>query len=370
MVSLFRRLGNRKSEVALADEHTTPTPSINEVAEEKSTPTSTNPSTPSPTTNATATMASGGLQANAALEDASEAYLNDLLTLLRSHLDGIPSNPPADLSIIHIMERSVGIGNRRGMARRGIFDAVSLRGERIEIVIRFQFWGASAAAVDDAIIQLQQRLLDARNDLWANRVLKINVEATTSAEFVGVPGWRKTTDYRILYEFHYEDNDGAGGLITRVPVSPWLEAELPGDQEESLIVTGQVVNWNDQRAPALIVKPETGQVIQITRLGVLATQAAIVSGSAVTIQVRQGASVSEQIFTSFEDFWVTLPPQNEQISFTEREFEARTMFFGGEMPHINFPNPIVLAGSQDEFSVRYGDANTGVPDIVMYLKYQ
>ncbi|UCG26255.1 MAG: hypothetical protein JSW55_09825 [Chloroflexota bacterium] len=181
-----------------------------------------------------------------------EEALGKMLDELRAILDDIvpPPLPNSRVSVTSVMELPLAIGNQRGAERLGSFASITLKGGRLDALVRFELWADSPAAVDDAVDTLHGALLAANDDLFAHGFLRITAEGTTLSEHVtAVDAWRKSASYRILYEFHFEDSDGAESLIARIPID--IDAET--DQEFTL-VTDEMVRWDNEVAPALVVR--------------------------------------------------------------------------------------------------------------------
>lgn len=189
---------------------------------------------------------------------ALEAALADMLAEMRDLLPPpTPGVPDPNVSIATVSERALAVGNWRGNERRGTLAAAPLKGGRLEAVVRFQFWapnepdGNGPIDVDESINELHGRLLAAKETLRAAGFLRAKAETTQSAEPVFVPqvsAWRKTTDYRVLYEFHYQDDDEAMSLISEIPVNT---NALVG---ELTTITDQMARWGDQAATALVIQ--------------------------------------------------------------------------------------------------------------------
>jgi hypothetical protein len=212
--------------------------------------------------------------------------LDAMLKALRKYLpphDGSDPPPAPTVSVISVTERALAVGNRRGTERRGLFPVVALKGCRLDAVVRFQLWANERDDVDAAIEELQRRLLADRDGLWADGFLRIGAEGTSPAEHVSPPdSWRKSTDYKVLYEFHYEDTDGAEGIIARIPIHSDLEVRdsLP---RETTIVTDEMVRWGDGEAPVLEVTGTARSGVRVTGLAVLAHLPAGWTGNQVTL---------------------------------------------------------------------------------------
>lgn len=192
-------------------------------------------------------MASAGQALEAALAD----MLAEMRDLLPPPTVGVPE---PNVSIATVSERALAVGNWRGNERRGTLAAAPLKGGRLDAVVRFQFWDDDPIVVDESINELHGRLLAAKNDLRAEGFLRVRAETTLSAEPVFVEAhnaWRKTTDYRVLYEFHYQDDDGAMSLISQIPVDT---NALPG---ESMTISDDMARWGAQPADPLVTQGRT-----------------------------------------------------------------------------------------------------------------
>lgn len=236
------------------------------------------------------------LQAFAAGDAASPDQASAaLLTLLRSYLPPpIAGLPPPGVSLAAIEERPVGIGNFRGDALRDTPMPASLKGGRLDVRARFQLWGADVAAVDAAAEALHARLLADRDALWAAGVLRFALEESSLPEHLPpVNAWRKTADYRLLYEFHYADADGARSLITQIPVA------VDSTHHERLLVTADLTRWDNETAPPLTLRGRR----TIHGLWALAFIPAALPTSAVTLtRTFDGATGAPTTFPTFDAF--------------------------------------------------------------------
>lgn len=160
-----------------------------------------------------------------------------------------PPLPDPGVSVVRVTEKTVGLGNHRGMDRRGSFAVVALKGGRLEVVVRFQIWSSEPGGVDTAIEQLHERLLNAMDELWADGFLRVAAEKTSLAEYVAsLNAWRKTADYGVLYEFQYQDTDGAKSLIARIPI------DIDSEYNVSTTVTDEMIRWDNETASPLVVR--------------------------------------------------------------------------------------------------------------------
>ncbi len=174
-----------------------------------------------------------------------------MLEALRPYLESLPAG---SVSVVSVNEKALGVGNWRGIETLGSFAIVGLKGGHLEAVVRFQFQADQPNAVDDAVNTLQARLLAGRDALWKVGLLHITAQDTTPAEFSApLNAWRKTVAYKILYEFRYQDTDGAESLIARIPIHSDPE-ERDSPQRETITVTDEMVRWDNEAAPTLVVR--------------------------------------------------------------------------------------------------------------------
>lgn len=181
------------------------------------------------------------------------AIVDDMLSALRTR--GNPPDSPAglpdpDLALVEMKERPVGLGNLRGNATFGPLGAVSLKGLRLDALVRFELWASSAGDVNAAGTTVRTNLFASLDDLRGDGFLKFAAADSTAAEqfpsgLFGSPAWRKTVSYKVLYEHPYEDTSGTTGLITRIPVTSETDASVP----EPHLVTGPAVRWDNETAP-------------------------------------------------------------------------------------------------------------------------
>ena len=203
-----------------------------------------------------------------------------MLAELEGYTDGLPE---PSVSALRVDERALALGNRRGLERRGSFAVVELKGGRLDAVVRFQFLADEPSAVDSAVQDLQRSLLRARDALWTAGFLRITAEGTSPAEHLpALTRWRKTTDYRVLYEYHYWDTDGAESIIARIPIHSDLE-ELDSLPRETTTVTDEIVRWDREGAPALQVAALAGSRLRVAGLAILVYLPAGWTGTEVTL---------------------------------------------------------------------------------------
>ncbi len=201
----------------------------------------------------TSTMASAPRVA-ASIPSLDQA-IETMLAILDDYLPPpVASIPESSVSVTSMNERSVGLGNRRGTETRGTFPVLALKGVRLDAAVRFQLWAATPVEVETAMADLNARLLADRDTLWIAGVLRLALEASAPADFISpLNAWRRTSDYRVLYEFHYQDTDGAESLIARIPIQSDLEVR-DSPERETTVVTDEMVRWDNEAAPPVVIR--------------------------------------------------------------------------------------------------------------------
>ncbi len=214
----------------------------------------------------------------------SDRRLNDAVAEMRARLAGFlpPPQPPLpepSLVVASMDERAVGLGNRRGSETRGSFSILELKGIRLDALVRFQLWAGDPVQAETAAANLHTALMTNRDSLQGLGFLRLALEASPPAELVApVNAWRKLAEYRVLYEYRYQDTDGAESLIARIPIHS--DPELRGSpQRETTVVTDEMVRWDNQDAPGLVMRGR----FSIGRLSALAFIPGPAPSGAVTL---------------------------------------------------------------------------------------
>lgn len=239
--------------------------------------------------------------------------LNTLLGVLQGHIPAAGASlPPAGVVALSVQERLLGLGNQRGAERRGNFAAAVLKGGRLEGIARFELWGSTPGEVDTRANSLQGALLAAKDALWSAGFLKLGAAGATSAEHLQPPNaWRRSVDYSFLYEYHYQDSDGAESLLARIPIHSDLE-ELGSLVRETGVVSDRMIRWDDLAAPVLEFAASASAGLRIDGLASLATLPGGWTGSAVTLARLSRASALPP--TSYPDLAAFLAAVNHQVS--------------------------------------------------------
>ena len=202
----------------------------------------------------------------------STATLNQASAALLAALDDfLPAPVGADVpapvvSLVSMNEKQVGIGRRRGVEPVGDFPVVELKGLRLDAVIRFELWAVAPNDVETAVASLHAKLLTERETLRGLGFLVFTLASISTAEHVAVASaWRKYADYRVLFEFHFADTDGAGGLIARIPIASDLEV-TNSPQRETTTVTDEMVRWDDLDPVATLAVTGPAQIFRLSLL--------------------------------------------------------------------------------------------------------
>ena len=240
-----------------------------------------------------------------------------MLAILNNYVPASTASlPESSVSVTTMNERSVGLGNHRGTETRGIFPLIALKGVRLDAVVRFQVWAADPNAAETAMTDLTAQLMADRDVLWTSGILKIALEASPLADFIDSLGaWRKTSEFRVLYEFQYEDTDGAESLITRIPIASDLDVKN-SPERETTVVTDEMVRWDNETAPTLSVRGP----IRIGGLSVLSFVSATVPSGTITLtRTFDGATGVPTAHPTLADFLsavtqVSSPESHAQIT--------------------------------------------------------
>lgn len=248
--------------------------------------------------------------------------LNTLLAVLQVHIPSVGGSlPPAGVSAVCVQERTLGLGNQRGSERRGNFAAVVLKGGRLEGTARFELWGSTPTEVDNRVNLLQGVLLAARDTLWSAGFLKLAAAGASSAEHLQPPNaWRRSVDYTFLYEYHYQDSDGAESLLARIPIHSDLE-ERNSPVRETGVVTDRMIRWDDLTAPALEFAATATASLRVSGLASLATLPLGWSGQAVTLaRLRRSAPGAPTVYPDLPTFLAAVshpaaPDHHAQVVF-------------------------------------------------------
>lgn len=317
--------------------------------------------------------------------------LNTLLGVLQGHIPPAGGTlPAAGVSAVSVQERSLGLGNQRGSESRGHFAAVVLKGGRLQGTARFELWGSSPADVDSRVNLLQGGLLAARDALWSAGFLRLAAAGASSAEHLQPPNaWRRSVDYSFLYEYHYQDSDGAESLLARIPIHSDLE-QRDALVRETGVVTDRMIRWDDLSAPALELAASATAGLRIDGLASLATLPGGWTGQAVTLaRLRRSAAGAATVYPDLPTFLAAVshpatPDRHAQVGFpTVAAFLAAFSNAGPplelgdwdedgtqdlyEPKSLAFSPPLQLASADDLFRLSYQNAALDAKAVI-YLR--
>jgi hypothetical protein len=313
------------------------------------------------------------------LGPAVNAMLHTLNHYLPPHVINLPV---PSVTFASMTERAVGIGRSRGGDSVGPFGAISLKGIRLDAVARFQLWAGGPTDADLAFSDLNARLIANRENLRSGGFLRFALESAPPAEPLPPPvdAWRKYADYRVLYEFDYQDTDGAQGLIARIPV------HIDSNLSQSMTITDEMTRWDNIAAPQLVVRGSAG----IAGLSLLAFVAALPPTAPVTLtRTYDGAVGAPATYATLAKFLAAVAGPNPlerhaAVSFSSfGKFQAEFKSAGAPIAlgdwdqngvpdqykplALLFPAAIELPKISDRFEVTY-KANAFDKVAVVYLR--
>lgn len=276
-----------------------------------------------------------------------------------------PPQPPPQpsLSLVSVTERSVGVGNRRGAGTVGPFNVRALKGLQLDAVLRFQYWAETPEGADALIAGLQGRLRAAGSQLRTVGFLHIEAAGITVAESVAAVNdfWRKTADYKVLYEFQYEDNDDALGLIARIPVDETDFFNAP------MVLTDDMVRWDEVAAPTLAVRGSGTRPRRFNAFSVVAFLPGPPTpwdGLGVTVKLSVGGNVQQQSFATVRDFVNAFTALPGTIVLNGNPYFPGSL----ALDQLGFPVVLPLTLKGDDFlTVSYSDTEFDSKAIV-YLR--
>lgn len=251
-----------------------------------------------------------------------QRVVNDLLDRLDTYLPDPPSAtvPRGTVSLAGLTERSVGVGNWRGTEARARMGLIGLKGGRIEALVRFQVSGSTPTEANAQARDLNTRLLAARQALTEAGILRITLESVPPPAFSPVLGlWGAESDYRILFEYDYEDSEGTESLIARIPIESDLEHALSAAHEVTT-VTDELVRWDDAGPAAPLTVRGPRFIGRISALSFVALAQAPPSGSIVVRRAADGVAGPPTDFGSFDAFLDAVagtgpPNRNARMTF-------------------------------------------------------
>jgi hypothetical protein len=223
--------------------------------------------------------------------------------------------PAPTVSVLQVSDRTLGIGNARGLQTVGAFSAVELYGGRIDCVVRFKVFGNDAAGADTEMTALQGRLFGHRADLLDAGFLQFDGVAGTLPVADG-EAWSRTADYHALVEYHLAPAPSADSLIAAIPIE--ADRQLDGFVEaETTTETDDIARWDQLAAPALVIRDRRA----VDRLAVAAfLPAPPPTGTVQLVRTYDGATGAPHEFATLAEFLAavsnpTAPDRNARFSF-------------------------------------------------------
>ena len=321
------------------------------------------------------------------LDAAMSEVLSHLGPFVPPSVGGLPSN---SVHLTAANGRPLALGGRRGTEYRLGFPVSALKGAHLDAGVRFMVWAAAPGDVDTLLEGVHSSLLAASDGLRASGFLKFDADGSSLAERVETESaWRKSADFKVLYEYRFQDSDDAESFLVRIPVRSDLEEEGSPDGTTETVVD-QMRRWDDEGAASLVVRgglPGGGRVTGMTsfdfRPGGFAGDAVVVE------RLIANSPTAPTVFGTFDDFIdaVTAPQQPERhgrftfaalADFLAALDPPGDPFFLGDwnedavldqfVPRRRmFDRPVVLPTARDLFSLRYLAAALPSPGII-YLR--
>ena len=308
-----------------------------------------------------------------------EQVIDGMLSILEAYLPVPVLNAPIPtVTIRSVTEKPLAIGNDRGLEQRGLLGMVSLKGGRLEALVRFQIWASDPIAADAAMQTLQGQILTHRLSLQAQGFLQLKVQETTLSEHIeALSMWRTSSDLKVLYEFHYDDTDGAESIIARIPIHSDPEARNSAARETN-IITDAIVRWDDESASALSI---AGGATMTTVNGLASLSYAPggwAGGSVTLARLERQNAAPPTTYPDLADFLTAVtdaasPDLHAQVVFSDvTGFLARFTMVGDPIPlgdwdedgvqdlyqsaTLGFTPPILLEGTNALLQLVYQDS--------------
>ena len=270
-----------------------------------------------------------------------DAVANAMLHALAAFLPApVNTLPPPNVIMTSLREKSAGIGRHVGAGTVADLSLVSLKGVRLEGVARFQVWAATPADVDNAISTLNTSILAGRDALSSQGFLKLSMRDAKPADHIDTVGWRRAADYRVLYEFPFQDTDDSQSILVRIPIA------IDSGLNQSTVVTDQMTRWDNLASPGLKARGPLG-VTAISALSFI--PGALPSGSVTLTRTFDGAQGPPTVHATMADFLSAVggdPP-------AERHATVSFASLNGFLTALGPAGSVVVLGDWDQ---------NGIPD--------
>jgi hypothetical protein len=184
-----------------------------------------------------------------------DQVIDAMLQALQDYVPpSVDSLPKSSISVATVTERPVGLNNHIGIEKRGEFPIAAVKGIRLDALVRFQAWAHTPNQIDDNFTNLNSFLIADRDSVRKVGFLRLALENTLAAEQVAsLDAWRRQAEYRVLYEYQFQDTDDSGGLIARIQIDSYQE-QTGSPQHERTTVTDRMIRWDNQATPELILR--------------------------------------------------------------------------------------------------------------------
>ncbi|HEV2756792.1 MAG TPA: hypothetical protein VG318_13570 [Actinomycetota bacterium] len=284
-----------------------------------------------------------------------------------------PPLPTPSVSVAGLQERSAGIGGRRGTDFLGGLGVAELKAVRVDALVRYLLWASDVDGAEQQTTDVTERLLTDREALHGKGVLRLTLESVSPADHLApAQGWRKSVEYRVLYEHVFVDSDGAASLISRIPIDSDVDERDSAAHERSL-VTDEMARWAED-VPALVARGR----FTVTGLSVLVTDFGPGPAGAVSItRTHDGAAGPPAPYASVDAFLDAVagdgsPQRHAQLTFPQfPSFEAALDSAGEDVTlgdldgdgqpdlyrqrRLRIDPPIVLGHPSERLEIAYGD---------------
>jgi hypothetical protein len=283
--------------------------------------------------------------------------------------------------------RNMALGHRRGSEHRAGQPVSALTGLYLDATARIEVWGATPDDVETTLGALHANLLSAAPNLRALGFLSFAVhQITPSSHEVSVPAWRKAGEFRFRYEYQSSATDDADSFIARIPVTSGVDDDLAGPPETLTVVDG-MRRWDDEGAPALVVRGGGRAGVAITGLASFDFRPGGFAGDAVTVErTVAGTLAAPTAYPNLAAFFAAVadpvaPDRNARVSFAtlaallaEIPADGAPIGLGDwnadaaldlfQPRRLDLAAPVRLATPRDLFAIRYAQPALAVPAIV------
>ncbi len=296
------------------------------------------------------------MNSNSTVIEAKERMLDILREYLPEQVDSLPKPM---VVVDNLTERLVGLGNWLGNETRGSLPVVARKGCRLDAVTRFQLWANTPDDVETAMEEMQDRLLADKDHLWTLGILRLMTEQSSLAEHVSsLDAWRKTADYRVLFEYQYQETD-AESLIARILI------DINSQYNESTVVTDEMVRWDNLEAPILAVRGGRSHPFHVKMLIILAFLPDDWDGDEVSFSITTNGTVRGHTFASVRAFFDAFTLEPGTVALGGNLYHAGHLVF----PGVGSPDAIILKGGDDIFQISYGASRfDNDSNAVVYLR--